>query len=235
MTQPKVLIAEDDPSIRRGLVDALSFAGYAVVDCADGKSALEMAVETPVDVVLLDVMLPKLDGFAVLDELRRCQPTLPIIMVTARGAEEDRVRGLRDGADDYVVKPFSAKELLARVEAVLRRSPERVAPVKRIVTEAGAIDLSRCEVDRGDGERRSLTQREVDILLYLAMHPERTVDRDELMHRVWGLNPKGIRTRTVDMHIARLREKIEADPADPKIIVTVRGKGYRLGEQVRVE
>ncbi|MEE8458592.1 MAG: response regulator, partial [Phycisphaerales bacterium] len=125
MNRSTVLVVEDDTAIRRGLVDALTYAGYGVLDCDNGREAIEVALESTVDLVLLDVMLPQVDGFVVLQELRRAMPTLPIIMVTARGAEDDRLRGLGDGADDYVVKPFSAKELLARVEAVLRRSPQR--------------------------------------------------------------------------------------------------------------
>ena len=232
MSRPVVLVVEDDTAIRRGLVDALRFAGYEVLESDNGSEGLELAIESPVDLVLLDVMLPKLDGFGVLKELRRSQPTLPVIMVTARGAEEDRVRGLTDGADDYVVKPFSAKELLARVDAVLRRSPQRSADVERLRFDGRMIDLARREVTSPDGSTRQLTDREVAILRYLAVSRKRAVDRRELLQHVWGLNPRGIHTRTVDMHIARLREKIEEDPADPRIILTVRGKGYMLAETV---
>jgi DNA-binding response OmpR family regulator len=230
-----ILVVEDDAAIRRGLVDALSFAGYGVVETDNGRSGVELALESEVDVVLLDVMLPEMDGFAVLEELRRNLPTLPVIMVTARGAEEDRVRGLTNGADDYVVKPFSARELLARVEAVLRRSPERSTDVHALITDQGRIDLLRREVAGSDGEPRQLTDREAGILRHLAVNRGRAVDRDELLHRVWGLNPRGIQTRTVDMHMARLREKVEADPAKPRVVVTVRGKGYMLGEGVEIE
>lgn len=233
MSRPVVLVVEDDTAIRRGLVDALRYAGYEVLESDNGSEGLELAIESPVDLVLLDVMLPKLDGFGVLKELRRSQPTLPVIMVTARGAEEDRVRGLTDGADDYVVKPFSAKELLARVDAVLRRSPQRSADVEALRFDGRMIDLARREVTSADGSTRQLTDREVAILRYLAVSRKRAVDRRELLQHVWGLNPRGIHTRTVDMHIARLREKIEEDPADPRIILTVRGKGYMLAETVQ--
>ncbi|MCH8005376.1 MAG: response regulator transcription factor [Planctomycetes bacterium] len=233
MSRPVVLVVEDDTAIRRGLVDALRYAGYEVLESDNGSGGLELAIESPVDLVLLDVMLPKLDGFGVLKELRRSQPTLPVIMVTARGAEEDRVRGLTDGADDYVVKPFSAKELLARVDAVLRRSPQRSADVEALRFDGRMIDLARREVTSADGSTRQLTDREVAILRYLAVSRKRAVDRRELLQHVWGLNPRGIHTRTVDMHIARLREKIEEDPADPRIILTVRGKGYMLAETVQ--
>ena len=151
MSRPVVLVVEDDTAIRRGLVDALRYAGYEVLESDNGSGGLELAIESPVDLVLLDVMLPKLDGFGVLKELRRSQPTLGVIMVTARGAEEDRVRGLTDGADDYVVKPFSAKELLARVDAVLRRSPQRSADVEALRFNGRMIDLARREVTSPDG------------------------------------------------------------------------------------
>ncbi len=235
MSRPSILVVEDDAAIRRGLVDALTYSGYGVVEADNGRTGLALAIESEIDLVLLDVMLPHLDGFEVLEVLRRSQPTLPVIMVTARGAEEDRVRGLSDGADDYVVKPFSAKELLARVDAVLRRSPQRVSDVRTLRVDGRTIDLGRREVTGPDGEVRPLTDREVGILHYLAVSRQRAVDRGELLHHVWGLNPKGIQTRTVDMHIARLREKIEDDPARPRIIRTVRGKGYMLGDSVEAE
>lgn len=231
--RPLVLVVEDDTAIRRGLVDALSFAGYGLLESDNGRDAVDLALESDVDLVLLDVMLPGLDGFAVLDALRRSQPTLPIIMVTARGAEEDRVRGLCDGADDYVIKPFSAKELLARVEAVLRRSPQRSSDVTRITLERATIDLERRTFAIDDGETRQLSEREVAILRYLAINRQRAVDRDELLHHVWGLNPRGIHTRAVDMHIARLREKLRG-PTEEPVILTARGKGYMLADGVTV-
>ena len=141
MNRTTVLVVEDDTAIRRGLVDALTYAGYGVLDCDNGRKALEVALESTIDLVLLDVMMPHMDGFGVLQELRRTMPTLPVIMVTARGAEEDRIRGLGDGADDYVVKPFSAKELIARVDAVLRRSPQRSGPTSR---RAARPTAARC-------------------------------------------------------------------------------------------
>ena len=235
MTKPTVLIAEDDVPIRRGLVDALQYAGYAVLECDNGRSAVDEAIESPVDLVLLDVMLPEMDGFAVLEQLRRVAPTLPVIMVTARGSEEDRVRGLSHGADDYVVKPFSARELLARVEAVLRRSPERPSDVHGLRSGDVGIDLDRREVVDSQGGVTPLTEREVAILRYLAISRGRAVDRDELLHRVWGINPEGIQTRTVDMHIARLREKVEVHADDPEVVRTVRGKGYKLGDRVEID
>ena len=221
-----ILVIEDDASIRRGLVDALQFAGYRVLQCDNGARAASTAIESNIDLVLLDVMLPGRDGFSILSELRKAKPTLPVIMVTARGAESDRVRGLCDGADDYVVKPFSALELLARVEAVLRRSPERPTDVHTLRANNLTIDLDRRELRNGSAEAEQLTEREADILRYLAGNRDRAVDRDELLHRVWGLNPRGIETRTVDMQIARLREKL----GDETLIQTVRGKGYKLSD-----
>ncbi len=237
MNRSTVLVVEDDTAIRRGLVDALTYAGYGVLDCDDGRTALDVALESSIDLVLLDVMLPRLDGFGVLRELRRTRPTLPIIMVTARGAEEDRVRGLADGADDYVIKPFSARELLARVEAVLRRSPQRAGDVTILRAGDRTMDLQRREISRPGAESRQLTLREVEILRYLAANRGRAIDRSELLRHVWGLNPRGIQTRTVDMHIARLRDKL-CDTADDRVdhvIQTVRGKGYMLAETVEVD
>lgn len=225
-----VLVVEDDASIRRGLVDALQYAGYGVLQCDNGTAAATMALESAIDLVLLDVMLPGRDGFSILQELRQAKPTLPIIMVTARGAETDRVGGLSRGADDYVVKPFSALELLARVEAVLRRSPQRAENVQCLRIDGRVVHLQRREVVQDDGAAHQLSQREAAILQYLASNRDRAVDRGELLHHVWGLNPRGIETRTVDMHIARLREKLGDD-----IIQTVRGKGYMLAERVKAE
>lgn len=234
MSRSSILVVEDDVAIRRGLVDALTFAGHSVLECGDGKSAVELALESTIDLVLLDVMLPKMDGFEVLKHLREAHPTLAVIMVTARGAEEDTIRGLKEGADDYVIKPFSAKELLARVDAVIRRSPERPSDVLTLKADDITIDLQRQEVIMPNDLRRTLSEREAAILRYLAANRGRAIDRDELLHRVWGLNPKGIQTRTVDMHIARLREKLIVQNSDREIIMTVRSKGYMLADFVEI-
>jgi DNA-binding response OmpR family regulator len=217
-----VLVVEDDPAIRRGVVDALEASGYRAIESADGESALQQGLARDPDLVLLDIMLPRRDGFAVLAELRRARPALPVIMLTARGSEEDRVKGLKGGADDYVVKPFSASELLARVEAVLRRSAERPRLTGTIEIRGCAVDLERREVTR-DGRTHELSQREAELLRYLASARGHPVSRDEILQRVWGLDPHGITTRTIDMHIARLREKIGDDA-----LRTVRGQGYML-------
>lgn len=235
MTRPLILVAEDDFPIRRGVVDALTFAGFQVLETDSGEEALALVDEHRVDLVLLDVMLPGREGFEVLSEVRTSYPTLPVIMVTARGAENDRVRGLQNGADDYVIKPFSARELIARVEAVLRRSPERSAGFRWIESGTRRIDLARQEVLCEDSSRVPLTERETSILRHLTTHRERAIDRKELLYRVWGMDPRGIETRTVDMHIARLRDKVEVDPANPRIVCTVRGKGYMLGSSVKVD
>lgn len=233
MSGSQVLVVEDDAAIRRGIVDALRYAGHDVLEAADGDEGLATALESSIDMVLLDVMMPGRDGFEVLREIRRANPTLPIIMVTARGAEADRVRGLREGADDYVTKPFSALELLARVDAVMRRSPERPSDVNRLVAPGRAIDLDRREVTFNDNTVHRLTEREAALLRYLASNHDRAVDRDELLHRVWGLNPRGIETRTVDVQVARLREKLALGEDDQPLILTVRGKGYMLDESVK--
>ncbi len=225
-----ILVVEDDPAIRRGVVDALRFAGYAVREAADGRTGLDLASTDGLSLVLLDVLLPERDGFRVLEEIRRVKPALPVIMLTARGTEEDRVRGLKGGADDYVVKPFSAKELLARVEAVLRRSPERPRALGVAVVAGRRVDFERREVSFPDGARTELSEKEAELLRYLVAHPGRVVARDELLQRVWGLDPRGLHTRTVDMHMVRLRERLRDNPDAPEVVVTVRGRGYRLAD-----
>ena len=188
-------------------------------------------METPLDLVLLDIMLPAVDGFTLLEELRRARPRVGVILLTARGGEDDRVRGLELGADDYVVKPFSPRELLARVEAVLRRLAERPLDIRRLEFAGRTIDLERREVLLPSGETRRLSEREADVLRYLAVHRGRAVDRQELLQKVWGYPVRGGETRTVDVHIARLREKVEENPASPKMILTVRSKGYMLARE----
>ena len=232
MKKRNILVVEDDGPIRQGLVDALESGGYNVISTGNGKDGLVLAIESDLDLVLLDVMLPEMNGFDVLRHLRRASPTLPVIMVTARGAENDRVEGLSHGADDYVLKPFSARELLARVEAVLRRSPARPIDVRRLSFPGAVLDLELREVTYDDDPApKSLSEREVGILRYLATNKSRVVQREELLQNVWGLDPRGVHTRTIDMHIARLREKL---PAGDDIVRTVRGKGYTLGDTVEV-
>lgn len=235
MNPPTVLVVEDDPAIRRGLVDCLTFSGYRVLEAAEGSEALRLILAADLDLVLLDLMLPGQDGFELLPELRRSRPSLPVILVTARGAEADRVRGLKSGADDYVVKPFSRAELLARIEAVLRRCAERPDAVGHLRANGYSISLERRQVVAPDGANQLLSERETEILAYLAACRGRAVGRKELLQRVWGLDPRGLETRTVDMHIARLREKLGDRPEAAHFVVTVRSKGYMLGDSVSCE
>lgn len=235
MVRRCILVIEDDTAIRRGIVDALNFSGYETLEAARGDRGREVAVQDAYDLLLLDLVLPGGDGLSILEELRRVRPTTPVIILTARGEEADRVKGLRLGADDYVVKPFSVKELLARVDAVLRRCPERPRQVRAVHFDGGVADLERSEVRFVDGECVALSEREAELLGYLASSPGRTLSRDELIRRIWQCDPRGLETRTVDMHVARLREKLRDDPSDPRLIQTVRGKGYKLGDGAHLD
>ena len=230
-----VVVVEDEDAIRRGVVDILRMAGFEPIEAADGEAGLREARRTGVDLVLLDLLLPKLDGMEVLAELRRAHPSLPVIVLTARGSEDDRVRGLRGGADDYVVKPFSARELLARVDAVLRRSAERPSPVMRIRGGKTEVDCARREILHPNAERVQLSEMEANILQRLAAHAGRFVSREELLAAVWGIRDGAVETRAIDMHITRLRQKLQpGDTTDPEWIVTVRGKGYMLGPDLEL-
>jgi len=228
MNTQRIVVVEDEPAIRRGVVDVLRASGYEVVEASDGQRGQEEAVRTGVSLVLLDLMLPRKDGLEVLCEVRRLRPTLPVIVLTARGSEDDRVRGLKMGADDYVVKPFSARELLARVEAVLRRALSRPPDVFGARLGHALIDFGRREIRWAAGERSDLSETEAALLNFLVANEKRAVSRDELLTQLWGIGPKGIETRTIDMHIARLRTKLR-DPAGrptPEAILTVRAQGY---------
>jgi DNA-binding response OmpR family regulator len=224
----RILVVEDDSAIRQGIVDALRFAGYDTLQCGTGTDGMREAARATIDLLMLDLILPGVSGFDILKATREVRPTLPIIILTARGEEADRVNGLRLGADDYVVKPFSVRELLARVEAVLRRSPERSNGTNKLEIPGGVADFARCEVRFKDGARHELSEREVDLLRYLTSHSGRAISRDELLLRVWRLNPKRLETRTIDMHIANLRQKLRDDGAEPRVLLTVRGKGYMI-------
>ena len=225
----QVLIVEDDLAIRRGVAAALRHAGFEPVEAGDGVAGQRLALERSVVLVLLDLALPLRDGHAVLAAIRDARPALPVIVITARGAEDDRVRGLRGGADDYVVKPFSVRELLARVDSVLRRSPGREQPVTSLALPAGVVDLAAEEVRFDDGGREALTALEARVLRYLAAFPHRLVSRDELLAQVWQVEPRHVHTRSVDMALARLRRKLRDDRRDQPVLVTVRGRGYRIG------
>jgi DNA-binding response OmpR family regulator len=236
MPKARIVVVEDEPAIRRGVVDALRLTGYDVTEAADGSTGLKEAASGGIDLVLLDLLLPKKDGLEVLAELRRVCPARPVIILTARGGEEDRVRGLKMGADDYVVKPFSARELLARVEAVLRRTLKDSAEVTVVCVGRGLIDLRRRELRWSDAERCDLSETEAALMKYLVTNRDRAVSREELLGRVWGIGTAGLETRAVDMHIARLRAKLR-DPSGedhPEAIVTVRAHGYMAGPGLTV-
>jgi DNA-binding response OmpR family regulator len=225
----RLLIVEDEPAIRMGLADVFVYHGYEVEAVADGREGLEKARSGRFDLVLLDVMLPGMNGFEVCERIRRDDPDQPIIMLTAKTADEDIVKGLALGADDYVAKPFSVAQLVLRVQAVLRRARIAVEEVREIrLGGEVVIDTRNLSGTRGR-EALSFTRREMDILQYLKAHADRPVPREELLAKVWGYaRHMEIETRTVDIHIAKLRRKIEPDPAEPRWLVTVRGAGYRL-------
>ena len=225
-SKPTILVVEDEAAIRTGLVDVLIYHGYQVCEAADGDSGLELALSGRFDLLLLDVMLPGIDGFEICNRVRAVNREQPIIMLTAKSADEDIIQGLTLGADDYIAKPFSIAQLVLRIKAVLRRTlpptPEQL--------NLGELTITP---DNLSGERAgrevAFTRREMDLLLHLAEHTERTVSRDELLNKVWGYAENiELETRTVDIHIAKLRRKIEADAAAPKFLLTVRGAGYRL-------
>jgi two-component system alkaline phosphatase synthesis response regulator PhoP len=224
----RILVIEDDAAIRRGIVDALRSEGFETIEAGRAEAGQSLALESECDLVLLDLVLPGGDGLDILQVIRGARPTLPVIILTARGEEADRVQGLKRGADDYVVKPFSVSELLARVQAVLRRSPARPEDITAITFRGGAADLVKRRVHFSNGDAVELSQREAELLIYLARHHRRVITRQEILQHVWHLDPAGLDTRTIDMHVARLREKLRDDPANPRVLLTVRGKGYTL-------
>lgn len=221
-----ILVIEDDDAIRQGIVDTLEYHGYCVRQVADGDFGLKKATNSDYDLLLLDLALPGKTGLEILQGVRRLRPAQPVIILTAKGSETDRVNGLKAGADDYVVKPFSIKELVARVEAVLRRSPARPSDLTKINFPNGVIDFERRELRFNDDERSELSERESELIRYLVNNRGRAISRDELLSNVWRINPQGVSTRTIDMHIVRLREKLRDVGDSPQILLTVRGKGY---------
>lgn len=226
---PTILVIEDDAAIRRGVVAALRYAGHTVLEAADGVTAKRMGVQATCDLVLLDLVLPGADGLDILKEIRAARPALPVIVLTARGEEHDRVRGLDLGADDYVVKPFSVQELLARITAVLRRAHDRPPAADGFAIPQGRVEVSRREITFTDGSREELSEREALLLAYLARHRDRAVGRDEILERVWRIDAGALTTRAIDMQVARLRAKLRDDAEAPQILLTVRGTGYMLG------
>ena len=225
----KLLIIEDESAIRTGLVDVFVFHGFDVDYAEDGPSGLEKALSGHFDLILLDVMLPELDGFQVCEKIRAQDRSQPIIMLTARNTDEDIIQGLSLGADDYVAKPFSITQLVLRVQAVLRRSGFDDQPLHQIVlSNQNHIDIQNLS-GRVNGNPVHFTRREIEILQYLHQHNERPVPREELLQQVWGYKADmDIETRTVDIHIAKLRRKLETNPKQPQYLTTVRGGGYRL-------
>jgi DNA-binding response OmpR family regulator len=227
----RVLIVEDERSLREALVDLLTKRGFSVEAVGDGITGAERGVDAEVGMVLLDLTLPRLDGVEVCRRLRRLRPALPILILTARGSEEERGAGLDAGADDYLTKPFGTRELLARMEALRRRASIAPADAERVEIDGCLLDLGRCEAHR-DGCAIALTPREVGILRWLHRHRTRAVSRAELLQSVWGAPAEAsdeLQTRTVDMTIANLRQKIEREASAPRIVVTVKGVGYAWG------
>jgi len=224
----KILVVEDDPLLREGLADLLSGAGHVVETVADGEAALDRGADPTIDLLILDLMLPKLDGITVCRRLRELRPHVPILMLTARVTEDDKVVGLLAGADDYVTKPFGTRELLARVDSLGRRLGVRSEVPESIEIDGCAIDLGRCTATRDGASAVQLTAREASILRCLHRHRSRAVARSELLELVWGARVD-LQTRTVDMTIANLRQKIERDPSNPRIVITVKGVGYAWG------
>jgi two-component system alkaline phosphatase synthesis response regulator PhoP len=222
---PRILIVDDEPEMVRGLADNLRFEGYHAVTATNGEEGLALALREAPDLILLDIMMPRLSGWDVCRELRQRGIDVPIIMLTARGQEADRVQGLELGADDYLSKPFSLRELLARVRAVLRR------PGPRRKFEAFAFGDVRVQREGRQvfraGREVALTRKEFDLLVYLIEHRGETVTRERLLDDVWGYD-RFPTTRTVDTHVLRLRRKFESDPDRPAFILTVHGQGYRF-------
>ena len=223
-----ILIVEDEPSMQMGLKDNLEFEGYQVDLADEGETALEKILENKYSLVLLDVMLPKLSGFDICKIARKKGITTPIILLTARGEEIDKVLGLEFGADDYITKPFSLRELLARIRAVLRRSPniEQVSKDEKIQIGNLAINFTSFE-GFVNGEETKMSHKEVEILNYLWENKNHIVSRDDLLDNIWGTEYQPT-SRTIDNFILKLRQKIETDPNHAKIILTVHGVGYRL-------
>jgi DNA-binding response OmpR family regulator len=221
----RILLVEDDPTVREAVAASLARAGYVVDAVASGDAAVERFVEQPADLVLLDLMLPGLGGFEVCRRLRSMRRDLPVVMLTARGQEHERVQGLQHGADDYVTKPFSLRELELRVRSVLRRAAGPAPDVVDVLRDGDlVVDLGARSVTRA-GAPLVLTARELDLLAWLVQHPGVVWGRDDLLRQVWGWEVGDASTVTV--HVRRLREKVEADPSRPVRLATVFGRGYR--------
>jgi DNA-binding response OmpR family regulator len=226
--QIRVLVVEDEEAIRTGLIDVLVFHGYEADSAATGPEGLEKALTGKFELILLDIMLPGMDGYEICDRIRAVDRNQPIIMLTAKTSDDEIIHGLKLGADDYVAKPFSIQQLVLRIEAVLRRS--QVGQEQARTLSIGNVEIDTENLSGLNGsEEIAFTKREIEVLSYLALNSERPVSREELLLKVWGYaRGLDIETRTVDIHIAKLRRKIEADPKQPEKLITVRGAGYRI-------
>ncbi|NUP95575.1 MAG: response regulator transcription factor [Planctomycetaceae bacterium] len=238
MTKARVLVIEDEEALRLALVDALRSEGFDVLEAADGERGLELALSEAPELVLLDLMLPKRDGFSVLRAIREDRLQSAVIVLSARGEEWDRIQGFEFGADDYVVKPFSTRELFGRMRAVLQRI-EGKAP--GLPVEAGKVTIGECVVDfsaytfERKGARAGLSRKELELLRFLLDHEGQVLDRMRIQDAVWGRGNEST-PRTVDMHVLKLRRKLEREPDHPRHILTVHGVGYRFsrtGEDAR--
>jgi len=225
-TKAKILIVEDDSALLRGLMDVMVFNGFEVKGVEDGAEGQMQGLENQFDLILLDIMLPNRNGFSICREIRKKKPGQGIIMITAKGAEDDIVTGFNAGADDYISKPFSLREVMVRVEAVLRRTGKHTGDQE---IEVNGIRFDGKNLRATSGESLvALTRREMDIIAYLYRHQDRIVSKKELLTEVWNYADADIETRTVDIHMLKLRKKITQLIADARFITTVRGEGYRL-------
>ena len=222
----KILVVEDEPAMVAGLRDNFEFEGYEVITARDGVEGLQLALEESPDLVVLDVMMPRMSGLEVCKQLRAQRASIPIIMLTARGQEVDKVVGLELGADDYVTKPFSIRELLARVKAVLRRTSVLPKELDQHTFGDVEVDLRRCRVLRS-GKALDVSSKEFELLKYFICHAGETLSRHQLLEDVWGYEHYPT-TRTVDTHLVRLRQKLEPNPEQPEYFLTVHGTGYRF-------
>lgn len=223
----KILIVEDDPGILLSLKDEFESEGYTVYQAEDGEDGLNMARTEAPDLIVLDVMMPVMDGYEVCKQLRREGNRTPILMLTVKDKEIDRVLGLELGADDYVTKPFSLREVVARVKAILRRTDERVDELRIFTIGNVKLDFGKYEAEK-DGAPVKLTPLEFHMLKVLIQKKGRVVSRNELLDKIWGEDNMVVSSRTIDTHVANIRKKIENDPANPEFIISVRGVGYKL-------
>ncbi|HZR57080.1 MAG TPA: response regulator transcription factor [Terriglobales bacterium] len=225
-TMTKILIVEDEPNMVTGLRDNFEFEGYQVITATDGVAGLDRALNDSPDLVILDVMMPRMSGLDVCKQLKAKRPSMPIIMLTARGQEVDKVVGLELGADDYVTKPFSIRELLARVKAVMRRSQILPKEKERYSFGDVEVNLRTCQVSR-KGKSLEVSSKEFELLKYFLCHSGEAISRDRLLEEVWGYDHFPT-TRTVDAHIVRLRQKLEPKPDEPHFFLTIHGTGYKF-------